>query len=421
MSSTPRFAALTHRDFRLLWFGRIPSVLGSQMQQIAIGWHVFQLLENGANPAINFFGRAISLDVQALGLGSLGLIRILPIIFFALLGGIVADTRDRRNILIATQSTAALVAAGLAYVTFNGSITLPLLYLLTAVESATRAFDNPASQAFIPTLVPRKHFTNATTLNSLVFQTGTIAGPGIGGLLIANFGIELVYAINAVTFMTVIISLFLIPSRGKPEGNTNFDIAAIVDGLRFTYRNKLVWSTMLIDFSATFFGSARTMLPLIADRVFGLGATGYGILATAQPLGAVLAGLIISLRTEIRNQGLVLLAGVLVYGVATTLFGLSTVFSISYLMFALTGVGDTVSQVIRSTLRQLSTPDELRGRMTSVNMIFYMGGPSLGEVEAGLVAALYGAPIAIVTGGIATVAITIFLAFRYPELRKYDH
>jgi hypothetical protein len=191
------------------------------------------------------------------------------------------------------------------------------------------------------------------------------------------------------------------------------------EGLRFTYASRLIWSTMLLDFFATLFSSARTMLPIVAGDVLGVGAEGYGILSTAQALGALLTGVVLSLSREIKQQGRVLLASVAVYGLATAFFGISTKFALSYLLFALTGAGDTVSTVIRHTLRQMITPDRLRGRMTGVNMIFFMGGPQLGELEAGLVAALFGAPIAIFTGGLATVLLTGWIAWKYPRLRNY--
>jgi hypothetical protein len=211
--------------------------------------------------------------------------------------------------------------------------------------------------------------------------------------------------------------------RGKATNNglgKGLGWSALVEGLRFTYKQRLIWSTMLLDFWATFFASARTMLPIVAGDVLKVGVQGYGLLATAQPMGAIIAGGILALRKEMKRQGVVLLVSVVVYGVATAVFGLSTIFSLSYVLFALTGAGDTVSTVIRGTLRQLLTPDHLRGRMTSVNMVFFMGGPQLGELEAGLVAAAVGAPFAIVTGGIATVLITGWIAWKYPGLRRYE-
>ena len=175
----------------------------------------------------------------------------------------------------------------------------------------------------------------------------------------------------------------------------------------------------MVDFFATFFSSARTMLPIVADKVLGMGVQGYGLLATAQPVGAVIAGVVLSLRREIYRQGAMLLVSVAVYGLATALFGFSTVFVLSYVLFALTGAGDTVSTVIRGTIRQVVTPDRLRGRMVSVNIIFFLGGPQLGELEAGLVAAAWGAPLAIFTGGLITVLLTGWVAWHYPKLRRY--
>lgn len=177
--------------------------------------------------------------------------------------------------------------------------------------------------------------------------------------------------------------------------------------------------TMLLDFFATLFSSARTMLPIVAGDILGVGAVGYGILATAQPIGALIVGLVLSLRDELKKQGVVLLWAVAIYGVATAVFGVSTSFALSFVMFAITGAADTVSMVIRGTIRQLMTPDELRGRMVSVNMMFFMGGPQLGELEAGLVAAIWGTPFAIFTGGIATVLLTAWVAWQYPSIRTY--
>jgi hypothetical protein len=236
--------------------------------------------------------------------------------------------------------------------------------------------------------------------------------------------VGVVYVIDAVSFGAVIVSLLMMDYRGKASADNGLAAGlgwqSLVEGLRYTYRTRLIWSTMLLDFWATFFSSARTMLPIVASDVLRVGVQGYGLLATAQPVGAIVAGAIVALRREIKRQGVVLLVSVAVYGVATAVFGLSTVFALSYFLFALTGAGDTVSTVIRGTLRQLKTPDRLRGRMTSVNMVFFMGGPQLGELEAGLVAAVISAPFAIVTGGIATVLITGWIAWRYPQLRQYE-
>jgi MFS family permease len=177
---------------------------------------------------------------------------------------------------------------------------------------------------------------------------------------------------------------------------------------------------MLLDFFATLFASARTMLPIIAEDVLRVGPAGYGLLATGEPVGSLIAGVILSLRRDIRRQGKTLLVSVAIYGLATAFFGISTIFALSYALFGLMGAGDTVSTVIRNTIRQTITPDALRGRMTSVNMVFFMGGPQLGELEAGLVASAFGVPVAIFIGGLITVLLTAWVAWRYPRLRHYQ-
>ncbi|MCA9898671.1 MAG: MFS transporter [Ardenticatenaceae bacterium] len=416
----PRLVALQHRDFRLLWTGRLLSTMGSQMQQIAISWHVFELLR-GQTYELVVFGRTLELNASAIGLGSLGLARVIPIIIFALLGGLLADARDRRTLLIWVQTAAALFSATLALLTFTDHITIPMIYLLSAALAAASAFDEPARQSIVPNLVPREHLANAVTLNTVLWQIATIVGPGLAGLLVGQFDVGLVYALDAISFGAVIVSLLLMEYRGQAATQIGQGLgwAALVEGVRFTLKTRLIRSTMLLDFWATFFASARTMLPIVATDVLKLGVEGYGFLATAQPVGALIAGAIVALRRDIRRQGVVLLISVGVYGVATALFGLSTSFALSYILFGLTGAGDTVSTVIRGTLRQLLTPDHLRGRMTSVNMVFFMGGPQLGELEAGLVASLFGAPVAIFTGGVATVLLTALIAWRYPRLRNY--
>ncbi len=416
---TQRLVALQHRDFRLLWMGMLISMTGSQMQLAAVDWHVYELLR-GQSYTITLFGRSILLGAEALGLGTLGLVRIVPVIFFALLGGMVADTQDRRRLMIFTQSAAALVAATLAAVTLLGYDSVPVIYLLTSLGAAAAAFDNPARQALVPNLVPREHLTNALSLNTLNWQIGTIIGPMIAGLMLGTFNIGWIYAVNAVSFLAVIAALLLMRYRGQPSPlNGGLGWKPLVEGLRFVYRSRLIWSTMLLDFFATFFSSARTMLPIVAGDILRVGSVGYGLLRTAQPIGAVIAGGVLALRKDVHRQGMVLLISVAVYGLATALFGISTVFALSFLMLALTGAADTVSTVIRATLRQLLTPDHLRGRMTSVNMIFFMGGPQLGELEAGLVASAFGVPFAIISGGVATVLLTLWIAWRYPRLRGF--
>lgn len=415
----PRLAALQHRDFRLLWSGQILSTVGSQMQLIAVNWHVFELLR-GQTYSLSLLGQEFPLNAGALGLGMLGLVRVLPIILFALVGGILADLRNRRHVIIWTQSAAALFSAILTVATFTNNDAVWIIYLITAAVSAATAFEQPAQQSLVPNLVPRKHLTNAVSLNTLQWQIATITGPALAGVLVGVFDLGVVYAINTFSFTALIVAVLLMHHRGRAAAkNIGVGRQALVEGLRFTYGSRLIWSTMLLDFFATFFSSARTMLPIVADEILGVGVQGYGLLATAQPVGSVIAGTILSLRRDIHHQGVALLLSVAVYGLATAFFGVSTIYALSYFLFGLTGAGDTVSTVIRGTIRQLMTPDNLRGRMTGINMMFFMGGPQLGELEAGLVAAVFGVPVAIVSGGLATVLLTGWVAWKYPRLRSY--
>lgn len=419
-SSTPRLVALRHRDFRLLWMGQLISMTGTQMQQRAVDWHVYELLR-GTTYTVRLFGLDMDLGAAALGLGTLGLVRIFPIIIFALLGGLLADTFNRRHILLWTQSIAAVLAGLLAAITLLGYDSLPAIYLLTAASAAAAAFDNPARQSLVPNLVPPEHLTNAVSLNMLMFQIGTIVGPVVTGVMLGLYNIGFVYLVNALSFLAVILALALMRYRGQavPAKKSNMGWGALVEGLRFVYHSRLIWSTMLLDFFATLFASSRNILPLVVTELLHLGPLWFGILSTAQAIGAAVAGLLTSLRTDIRHQGPVLLISVAIYGLATVLFGLSTHFALSFVLFGITGAADTVSTVIRSSLRQRLTPDRLRGRMTSVNMVFFQGGPQLGELEAGLVAAAFGTPFAIISGGVATVLLTLWVAWRYPRLRNY--
>ena len=231
--------------------------------------------------------------------------RIVPIVIFALVGGMFADTYDRRRLLIVTQTTLAALAGILALLTFLQLENVAVVYLVTAAMSAATAFDSPAMQSLVPNLVPREHLTNALSLNATMFEIGTIAGPAIGGLLIANFSPGLVYAVNAVSFVAVILALLAIRYRGGRASGMGAGLGwnALVEGLRFVYHSPMIWSTMLLDAFATFFSSASTMLPIIAGDILHVGAAGYGILSTAQSAGALLAGFVMAARERHLSPG----------------------------------------------------------------------------------------------------------------------
>ena len=401
------FAALQHRNFRLLWLGQLISFSGSMMQQAAILWHVSLLV-----PA----------DRRGLALGIVGLVRVGPIVVFSLLSGVVADALDRRRLMMVTQVSAALVAVALAVLAFSGLAVVWPVYLLAALGAAAGAFDGPARQALIPNLVPREHLANALSLNQIMFQSASVLGPSIGGVLIASLGVGWAYLFNAVSFLFVLVALVLM--RNVPVIDASERAAASFgaarEGLRFVFSSPIIRATMLLDFAATFFASATALLPIFAQDILHVGANGYGWLYAAPSVGSLLAGAImIRALDRIERRGVVLLTAITAYGLATIAFGLSRMFWLSFFCLAMTGAADAVSTVLRSIIRQLMTPNRLRGRVTSVNMIFFMGGPQLGELEAGLVANWKGAPFSVITGGLGTLIATILVAGGVPALRHY--
>jgi len=399
------FSALRHRDFRLLWIGQMISVTGSQMQLVAINWHVYLLTKS------------------PLALGGVGLVRVLPIIFCSLVGGVVADAVDRKRLMLATQAVMLLCAALLAGLTAAGLSSIWPIYLLTAIASAAVAFDNPARQAMLPSLVPPQAFQNAVSLGILVFNSAMIVGPAIGGLLLKVRGPALIYALNAASFVAVIIALLLMRAGGRMGGESplaRMNFASLREGLRFVWRTPIIVQTMMLDFIATFFASATALLPIFADQILRVGAGGLGLLAAAPGAGSIIAGLVMARVGVMRRQGKTVLISVAVFGAATVAFGLSRWFWFSLVMLAITGAADTVSTVLRQTIRQLVTPDYLRGRMTSVNMIFFMGGPQLGEFEAGAVAALIGATLSVLTGGFGCLIAVAVAALWAKSLVSYE-
>lgn len=433
MSSLERrlpFLALQHRDFRRLAAAYLVSGIGSQMQSVAINWHVYLLTHS------------------PLALGLVGLTRVVPIVVFSLWGGVLADRLDRRKLMVVTQSCMALIAALLAFATFSGRDALWLLYALTACSAGAGAFDAPARQALIPRLVPDRDLPGALSINFSVFQAGMIAGPALAGWIIAGHaitpgahvvtpsghatanteGLAWIYLVNAVSFLAVIWALTTMHASGKPAvraGVTPHPLADLREGVRFVFKTPLIVWTMAVDFLATFFAGSMSLLPIFADQVLKVGATGYGLLVSAPAVGSLAGSLYLSVRPLPHRHGRIFLWAIAAYGVATIVFGFSRSFPLTLVALAATGAADAISTVIRQTLRQLVTPDALRGRMTSVNMIFFMGGPQLGELEAGVVASLFataalGVTVAVVSGGIATLIVAVGVAAAAPVLRAYD-
>ncbi|MGE3518762.1 MAG: MFS transporter [Vicinamibacterales bacterium] len=400
--------ALQHRNFRLIWIGLLLSFSGTSMQNAALLWHV---------------SLVVPPEQKALALGMVGLSRVVPIVVFSMVSGVVADAVDRRRVMLVTQSLASLVSLGLAVETFTAAPRVWPIYLLSTLGAAVGSFDMPARQALVPTLVPREHLPNAITLNTIMFQTASVVGPAAAGLVIASWGVAGTYLFNALSFGFVILALLLMRGvDGRPQEGARDDVsvAAALEGLQFVFRSPLIRSTMLLDFFATFFASATALLPIFAQDILGVGARGYGWLFAAPALGAFVTSLVlVPTAGRIRHRGGAIVWSVLGHGVATVVFGFSRMFWLTFLCLGLIGATDTVSTVLRNIIRHLETPDRLRGRMTGVNMVFFQGGPQLGELEAGAVANAFGAPISVISGGIGCLIATAWVALATPRLRHY--
>jgi MFS family permease len=385
------------------------------MQVAAIDWHVYLLTRS------------------PLALGMVGLSRVIPIVSLSLLGGVVADRFDRKRVMMATQLTMTGVATILGLLTLTGHETLWTLYVLTGMTSAAGAFDNPARQALVPRLVPREDLPGALAMNLTMFHAGMIGGPALAGVLIASAGegtrgLAWIYLSNALSFLGVVTTLVAMRASGRVDtavAARESPSRSLRQGLRFVFSTPIMVWTMALDFVATFFSGANALLPIFADQVLKVGAFGFGWLRAAPALGALGGSVYTSLKPIPARQGRVFLWAVAAYGFATVVFGLSRNYVLTFLALAAAGLADLVSTVVRQIVRQMMTPDAMRGRMTSVNMIFFMGGPQLGELEAGLVASLFasaaiGATVSVVSGGAATMLFVALCAWRAKVVRDYD-
>jgi MFS family permease len=399
--------ALTHRNFRLLWLGTLVSLAGSFMRTAAILWHVSLL----APPS-----------QKALALGIVGLVRVAPLILFSFVSGIVADASDRRKLMMLTSVSMMAISGILALVTFTGRDALPVVYLLAGASAAMGSFDNPARQSLFPSLVPREHLQNAISLNGTMVQAASVLGPMVGGLIIALAGVAWVYAVDAGSFVVLIAMLLAmkdVPVRPEAD-RSELSVRAGVEGVRWVFGQPLIRSTMLLDFFATFFASAQALLPIFAQDVLRVGPRGYGLLVGAPAMGAMLTSiLMVPLVGRIERRGRVLMGSVVAYALATVAFGVSTVFWLTFFCLFLVGAADMVSTVLRNIIRHMHTPDSMRGRMTSVNMMFFMGGPQLGELEAGLVAQAVGPAVSVVSGGVACLLAVTWIGWKTPTLVAY--
>jgi MFS family permease len=400
--------AFKSRRFVMYWVGHLISFAGSQMQLWAMYWHLRTLSD------------------QPMVISVVGLVRFLPIIVLSLIAGVAADRFDRRRMTILTQTGLGIIALILGLTTALRTMSLWMLFGLVGIQSIATAFDVPARQALIPSLVPREDLASAYSLTSIAGKVGGILGPGITGIVIAFWGLQWAYWCNAISYLAVIVALFAmgaVQSESVPEKKsfgiqkTFIDIRA---GIDFIKNSPVIFSAMILDFFGSFFSSADTLLPFVAIDILRVGPIQYGWLSASQSIGTLVIGVYLSQKTNLRRQGLLISTSVVMFGMATILFGASTSFWLTMLALIMIGAFDGLSTIIRNTVRQLLTPDAMRGRMMSITQIFFKGGPQLGEMEAGFVAQLLGVPFAIISGGVGCVLAAFLVVKKFPQLWHFN-
>ena len=397
----PPLAALAHRDFRLLFFGLVVSLLGSQFTRVAAAWLVWDLTGSAA----------------ALGLA--GLVAALPLIPVSLLGGALADAVERRRLMLATQGLALLTAAALAALAASGRIEVWHLYLAGALITVSGALDRPARQALIPGLVPREHLLNAYALMTTSMQAATLAGPALAGILLVTAGPAAAFAVDALSFLAVVAALLVMKVPPITGGGRAVSLASIGEGLRFVWSKPIVVGLLGLDVAAMLFGYYPPLLPVIADTVLGAGEVGFGLLASAPAVGALAGGGLMLLVGQLRRPGWVMLGAVAGYGLALVGLGLSTWLPLSLLCAGLLGLTDAVSVAIRQTAVQVNTPDEFRGRVSGVAQITYQGGNAIGAIDAGVGAATFGVGPAAVLGGVLVMLVVVLAGRLIKPLRTF--
>lgn len=394
------YAALRHRSYRLFALGSSAASFGAQMQSVAVGWELYERT-----------GRAIAL-------GYVGLAQILPVLILTLPAGHVADRFDRKRIAMAAQSLTAACSAGLAVLSWSRG-PIALFYVLLALVGVARAFHQPARASLMPHLVPERDFGNAVTWNSTIFQIASMAGPALGGAVIAlSRAAWPVYAADAALTLGQVLALSLVPVRTGGSQGEPVTLGSLAAGLRHVWNEKVVLSAITLDMFGVLLGGATALLPIYAKDILKVGPEGLGWLRGAPSAGALLMALTIAHRPPMRRAGPALLTAVTGFGLATIGFGLSTWFPLSLLMLAILGAMDNVSVVVRQSLVQMWTPDELRGRVSAVNSLFIGASNELGAFESGVVAAWFGAVVSVVAGGVGTILVVGAVAWAWPEIRR---
>ncbi|UVO49139.1 MFS transporter [Sphingomonas sp. SUN019] len=393
-------------NFRFYWLSRLTGTVGSSALAILIGWQVYGLAR-----------QTMDIREAAFLLGMIGVAQFVPLMLLTPLVGLVADSVDRRWIVRVTTALLMLATALLGFLTWQGALGLPALFGAAVLMGVVRAFAGPAYSALAPNLVPRESLPTAIAISSIAWQVGTIAGPSLGGLLFAIHP-DFAYATITALFAVALAMIFLIGPVPQPAvDRTHRPFARIVDGFVYVRRNRLVLAAITLDLFAVLLAGATALLPIYARDILHVGASGLGLLAAGMGIGAASAAIWFSFHPMKNDVGRKMLWSVVIFGLAILVFGVSTHFWISLGALIVAGVADMVSVYVRSSLIQLHTPDEMRGRVSAVSQLTISASNELGEAESGLMAALLGPVGAVVAGGVGAIAITILWSRLFPELK----
>ena len=395
------YAVLRNRDFLLYAAGRFIASLGQQMLTVAVGWELYE--RTGS----------------ALALGFTGLAQFLPMLVMTLPAGHLADTRSRKGISIAAQAVMAAASLGLALISWRQA-PVSLVYGCLLLSGVARTFLWSASASFLPLLVSREELPRALNLSSGTFQLSAVTGPALGGLLIGWSGSALsVYLLNTVAALLCVVLTSLVQTRQKPAVKESVSLKTLTGGFHFVFNHRIILGMITLDLFAVLFGGADMLLPIYAKDILRVGPRGLGCLRAALPAGSLVCALILAHRPLLVKAGRALVAAVVVFGLATIGFGFSRWFWLSLLMLLVCGMADMISIVVRHTSVLLLTPDEMRGRVSSVNNLFIGTSNELGGFESGAVSYLLGPVFSVVFGGVATIVVVAAVCWLFPEIPRY--
>jgi len=401
-------AAFLSRDFRRYQLARVLVIIGAEAQTLAVAWLVYQITHS------------------ALYLGYTGLVLFLPGLFFLLPAGHVADRFDRRQVILVCYTLQAFCTLALFLFAWHGLHAVWPIYSVLFLVGTGRAFSGPASSALIPHLVPKEHFVNAVTWGATAFQIANVAGPSLGGILytlplhgrIAGASIVFLFTLATLfAFLWLILSLHV--RLGRMEHKA-ISTEVILAGIRYVWKTQILLGSISLDLFAVLLGGAVALMPIFAQEILHTGPRGLGLLRAAPAIGALVISMWLTWRPLERRAGVKMLVCVGIFGAATVLFGISRSLPLSLLALFLVGASDMVSVVIRSSILQLATPPEMRGRVSAVNSLFLGASNELGEFESGLTASWWGAVRAVVIGGVGSLMVTGVWSIFFPSLRRAD-